>query len=688
MQDTIIEALRRNAVDEALTAAREWAFQQPDDPQAHRWLAQAWQQNGDHAAAMNSIDRALALAPEDAGLHVARANLLIGARQLEEAQAALVQASGLDPNQFGAYLLQAQLAFGRGDLDEAERYNRLAARVLPEHPLLAVIQALVALQRGQAEQALRIAVAALQRAPDSVQLRHVAGFAYMANGHHAFAEQAFRGVLAELPDTRNLRVLLSQLAARQQRPADAADELTPLLEDPATATPALLRLAGRLRMAAGQIEEALPLLRSALAGLPGDRPTLQALVDAWQRLGRSEEAHGALEAALATTADSADLWRARLAVEADPVARRGVIERWIAAMPQATLPLEVLMLQQQEAGDRAGADATAQRILALAAEHTVARMQVLDSLMQQDPAAAVAQIEQWLLTTQGAPERRFLLGMLGLSHDGAGRPAAAVEAWSRMQAELAPTLAPLPPQSAPRSDWPELALRPENAPQIAFLWGAPGSAVERLAAVAQAAGDPFRGDRFGATPPQDGFQSYALVEGLSAGTIDPAQLVARWRATLPRRGLGGGHCFDWLPWWDNALLVALRPHLREAMLVIAVRDPRDMLLEWLAFGAVQPFAFPSPEQAAEWLAAALNQIAALHEQQWFPNRVVRTDAIGHDPEAATLQLNQALGTLVPAPATVGPPRFPAGHWREYAQALAGPFATLAPVATRLGYPAG
>jgi hypothetical protein len=29
--------------------------------------------------------------------------------------------------------------------------------------------------------------------------------------------------------------------------------------------------------------------------------------------------------------------------------------------------------------------------------------------------------------------------------------------------------------------------------------------------------------------------------------------------------------------------------------------------------------------------------------------------------------------------------FPAGHWRVYAQALAEPFALLAPVARRLGY---
>ena len=118
MQDKITDALRRNAVEEAVLQAREWAHLQPEDPQAHRWLAVASQQRGDHADAMRSIDRAIELAPQDDNLQLVRASLLIASRQLEEAGAALNLASGLNPNQFGAYLMQAQLALGRGDLVE------------------------------------------------------------------------------------------------------------------------------------------------------------------------------------------------------------------------------------------------------------------------------------------------------------------------------------------------------------------------------------------------------------------------------------------------------------------------------------------------------------------------------------------------------------------------------------------
>ncbi|HZF98597.1 MAG TPA: tetratricopeptide repeat protein, partial [Pseudoxanthomonas sp.] len=600
MQDTIIEALRNNAVEQALDRAREWAQLQPDDTQAHRWLAAAWQQSGDNDAALLSMDRAIALAPEDARLQLLRAGLLIGARQVEEAQSALQRASRLDPNEFGAYLMQAQLALGRGDLDEAERFNRLAARVVSEHPQLAAIDSMLALHRGQPEQALVRITGALQQAPDDLQLRYAAGFVYMGNRHWAFAEQAFRGVMGRLPGVSRMRALLSDLIARQGRPADAADELEPLLADAQHATPALHRLAGFMRLSAGQFEQALPPLRAALAAMPSDPGTLQALMQAWQRLGLRDEARNTLEAALATTTDAPALWQARLALEQERAGVDQVLDRWAQAMPQSPLPWEARLALQQQAGEALEADATAQRILDLDPSHAQARLHVLNGLMARDPALAVAKIDAWLQAADAPGERMFLLGMLGLSHDQAGDSPAAVAAWSEMQRRLAPQRVSPPAPSAPPPQWPALAERPENAPMAVFLWGAPGSGIERIAAVLQSAYE-FRGDRLGPQPPQDGLQAFAVVEELANGSVSGQQLVERWRTALPARGVEkGGGIIDWLPWWDNALLVALRPHLREAMLAMVIRDPRDMLLDWLAFGTPIPFALASPQAAAEW----------------------------------------------------------------------------------------
>src|SRR3970282_2894096 len=106
--------------------------------------------------AIARIEHAITRAPEDAELHLARAGLLLQARQLDQAQSALARSIGLDPNLFPAYIVQAQLAIGRGDLDEAERIARPVARIAPTHPHVAAIEATIALRRGDADRALAV----------------------------------------------------------------------------------------------------------------------------------------------------------------------------------------------------------------------------------------------------------------------------------------------------------------------------------------------------------------------------------------------------------------------------------------------------------------------------------------------------------------------------------------------------
>ncbi|UWX03976.1 hypothetical protein H1235_17150 [Pseudoxanthomonas sp. NC8] len=48
-------------------------------------------------------------------------------------------------------------------------------------------------------------------------------------------------------------------------------------------------------------------------------------------------------------------------------------------------------------------------------------------------------------------------------------------------------------------------------------------------------------------------------------------------------------------------------------------------------------------------------------------------------------IGQALRVQLPVPPPA-PQHLPAGRWRAYAAVLAAPFARLAPVAARLGYP--
>lgn len=690
--EAIRDALRSGDNAEALRLARAHVVADQDSAAGYRLLAMALRASGETDAALSAIDRAIALAPDDADLYFHRAGYLLGAKDIAAAEAELSKSVQLDPNQFGAYVMQAQLAFARGATDEGERITRLAARVAPEHPWTAVLESTAALQRGDADRALRLLISAVEAAPDDSQVRYALGFAYMKKGHLAFAEQAFRGVVESSPGAVGMWGLVAELIRQQGRPDEAAEVLAPLLAD-ASATPGLHRFAGELQMAAGRPELAQPHLLRAFSEQPGDGRALAGLMHLWQRDNDQSGARTALDAALAHAPHVDRLWQARLVVEGgDTDAALDVVIRWQSAMPDSVAAFEAKMGVMIARGDVKAAEATAQEIVRRVPGHGDATMQIVDGLVTRDPEAAIAYIDTLLPEAQSTQSQRVLRAWRGTALDRAGRHAEAVETWVGLHAEVAADSLPLPEPTAPRKQWPPMAEVEADAlaqsPAVAFLVGAPGSGVEGLAAVLAGTVDSFRADRFGATPPDDGLQNYRTMPQLASGEADVAAIAARWRDALPARGSDRGEIIDWLLWWDNALLAVLRDHLPQASLIIAIRDPRDMLLQWLAHGAHAQFRVESASAAAGWLAIALNQVALLHEQALFSHTLVRMDGIDNDGPALAQALCDALQTPLPPPpeGRFGAPRFAAGYWRHYRDALAEPFALLTPVARRLGYP--
>lgn len=683
MQEAIQQALQGGDLDKALALAREWAEASPDDAAARHALAVALAQSGDPDAALAALDEALRLAPENAWLHMDRAVLLVQGGRLEAAREALDQSLGLDPNLVPAYLAQARLALLRGDLDAAGQALRTAARIAPEgDPHLATVQAMLALRRGDAEQALRHASAAAERLPDDPQLLSVLALAYLARGHLAFAEQALRRVMELAPPAAaKLRPLLAQLVDAQRRPGEAVDVLAPLLEG--EAAPALYRAAGLYALRAGRAEEALAHLRRALDGLPDDLAVLDGLMRLWQARGEREQARATLESVLAAHPDAGAAWSARLVLETPGTAEGAqVLERWLAAMPEHVPALHAALFDRERAGDPAGVEAFARRVLALRPEDFVAGRMLAETLLERDAEAALAPARALLAAQTEEAARAGVRSWLGQLLDRAGRPDQALAEWLALHAEHGGRLPPPPPPAEVAGPWPDAAA-PAPETQVLLVWGAPGSGVERVVDTLVAGGGPVLRDRFGPRPPDDPLQQPATAAALAAGRLPPDELVARWRRALPARGIGNGVAVDWLPWWDNVLLLALRPHLPEGRLLLALRDPRDMLLGWIAGGA--PFALEAPGAAAAWLAVRLEQVAQLHEQDLYPHVLLRLDEVLADPPQLAARLGQALGFPLP-PAPRDPRGLPAGRWRAYTGLLADAFARLQPVAVRLGYP--
>ncbi len=690
MQARIFDALRRGANTEALSLARLAVAEAPHDAIAHALLAHAARANGDLAGAQSAIARAVLLAPDDAGLHFQRAGFLIGDRKFSEAEAALARSLDLDPNQFDAYIAQAQIALGRGDLEEAERLQRMATRVAPDHAWTKTIAGTIASFRGDGVRAQTLLTQAAVQAPDDPQVLYALGFAHLKQGHLGFAEQALRKVVELAPNMQALRGLIADLLLQQDRPEEAREVLQPLLDDPNTATPALKRMSAELAWRLGRHDEAVDLLRNAFRSDPHDGRTAELLINLWRNRGDVDDARQTLDAVLADVPQHYTLWQIRLGFEAESnEAAQAVINRWLTAMPEQIDALEAQMHLYEAQERRTDAEALALRITELEPGRSSGELRVLEQLMRDDPEAAVLRVQSLISLAKDEDAKRSLLPWLGYAQDRVGKHADAVLNWNAANQAQAAERWPLMPASGVTAPWPPPATPVPGTPPVAYLCGLPGSGVERIAAVIAHAGYPLRADRLSPQPPQDPLQNPDNFAALARGELAPETLLAQWRAALPARGVHDGTVIDWLPLWDNALLKMTRALQPEAILLFAIRDPRDMLLDWLAFGGAVPYGIPSATQAAAWIAQQLRQIVELHRDGLHPHHLLRTDHALADPQAFAIEIGGALGLeqiIVPPPQVLGPPRFAFGHWREYAKPLAEPFALLSDVAQHLGYP--
>ncbi|MBS7457384.1 tetratricopeptide repeat protein [Coralloluteibacterium stylophorae] len=696
MLDTAIDALRRGDAAAALSAADAAVAAEPGDHRALHLQGLARRAVGDVAGAREAIERAVAIAPEQADYQLSLATLALAAGDTAQARSTLEGAVGTDPNQLGAYVMLAHLALARGDRDEAERQLRLAQRVEPEHPQTRVLEGQLQLARGDAAAALATLSGVARQRPDDLLVQAALATAYLANDHAAFAEQALRNVLAKKSDLHAQRRLLVDVLRRQKRPDEALAETETLLRALPGDVPALI-VHGLLSAQLGREEQAIASLAAALRAGPPQDTALSTLMTLWRRRGELAQARDFLDERLAAGTPAQGWLQARVmlarTIDEDTAA---LTSRWHALYPDSLAAMEARALDLERTEPDAAA-ALAGAVLARAPGAIGARLLRYRVDLARDPEAAIGHIQD--LAEQAQPRARAEFRRArGHAHAAAGRHGAALADWSGAHADLGSAAwagGPVAPAEAAADKAPEAVA---DAPIL--VWGPPGTGTPQLIELLRRQRTtPLLGDRLlrGGSRRQDGFTApQAWLDAPEHAGHAVGSFGGAWRQGMAAAGAGGAPGIDWLAFWDARLAARLRRELPGTRLLATVRDPRDALLHWIAFGTAGHFRPEAPVEAARQLAAACDQLAATVEQGLIPVHVVRYEAIAEDPAAVVPALADFSGLALEVDAAAAaavrgstePPRaFAPGRWRDYADVLGEAFAELAPLASRMGYPA-
>ena len=637
-------------------------------------------------------------APEESMYHFSRALLARADGDLEGANTASARALALDPNRFDAYLLRIQLAIASRDFAEAERQIILAERADPNHPQLLFVAGQVALLKGDGDRAIKLLNKAAVEQPRAAQIFATLGSAYQSRGRSAFAEQSLRRAMAMDPgETRWRRLLVETLIS--QRQTGMADAELQVYRQHHPEDPLGIVLQAELRTEAGKTVEALNDFRAALKLAPRNMRALRGLQSTLAAVADRAQAREAWEAVLKDDTGLDPVWASRLFATDEESDYDEVLRRWREALPESVAAQLYQARRDEHLGREAEAAAGFDAVLARVPGQPDALAGKAVIALRNDPAASIESLNA-LIERSSQLQAMSALANRGLAHDRLEQPQLAVADWQQAQAPFGtpPVDVPMPPEA---SIGLIVGLPPYSRDtQVVMLWGPPGAGSERLAASLRLAqGRPMLQATPDARPriPQypEAFIERALNPFELAGVVSEIAPVYA-RMLEPHHAQGHRGVFDWLAQWDARVVPALRHALAGTRLIAVLRDSRDMLLNWLAFGAPASVRFGDANDSAAWLARQLEHLLFSRDALQLPVLVVDMDRF--DADAAAVM--QEIATFADLSTTPDPqpalrllldPRrlptgLPAGRWRVYREAMAEAFEQLTPVAERLGYP--
>ncbi len=224
------------------TGARDFeeAAKQPGAPERwqaayHFTLGMAKHRRGEHEAALEAVDQAIALEPKWAELHAGRADVLVDLKRPDDAIEASRLAQRFEPKWWVAVATMARAQASKQNLDEAIATYQRALTLAPKKPRLLAELALTCHANHLDGEAVRYANEALAISPNMVSVRTMLAERAIEGGTdvNEALEQSERAVTLA-PKSPNARLLYGDallLAGRRQHAEAAYDRALELVAE-------------------------------------------------------------------------------------------------------------------------------------------------------------------------------------------------------------------------------------------------------------------------------------------------------------------------------------------------------------------------------------------------------------------------------------------------------------------------
>ncbi|PKO73954.1 MAG: PEP-CTERM system TPR-repeat protein PrsT [Betaproteobacteria bacterium HGW-Betaproteobacteria-17] len=220
----------------------------PGNAEVHLALAQLALADGDADKAMQTLDQALRIDPGHRDSLLLKADLLRATGKPVDAAAAYHDVLKVDPRHTNARLALAGIALADDKLADARREVDAALQASPNNLQARYIQALIDFREKKTERARDRLAAVLKSAPNYLPALLLGGSIEYALGNLQTAEAHLNKVAKATPNNLYALRLLAATQLRLGRPDDAANTIAPAVRA-ATGDPGVLLVAGEIALA-------------------------------------------------------------------------------------------------------------------------------------------------------------------------------------------------------------------------------------------------------------------------------------------------------------------------------------------------------------------------------------------------------------------------------------------------------